>query len=370
MKPARSPQSSRAWTIVLTFASANILIYAQPGAMSPASLAGKKAPQVFKNIQVLKDLDADQLQPSMQFIAASLGVECSHCHVKDANDKDDKPAKLKARRMMELTSQLNNTSFEGKRVVTCSTCHHGALVPAAAPPVLETDGERAPAPDTPPSPAPHELFDKYIRAAGGAEVLRKITSRVETGNLVFGDTRVPVEIYAKSPNKRASISHNEGSVSITAFDGSAGWFSNTGMPIRDMYPADARSAMVDAIFDLPLDAPRFFPEFHSGAPERVGDRETYVVVGSGPGVPLTRFFFDQQTGLLMRLERYNEVGLGQMPVRVDYSDYRDADGIRIPFHWTLSRPGGRFSIQIDRVQQNIAIDDARFARPTDPAGSR
>jgi hypothetical protein len=92
----------------------------------------------------------------------------------------------------------------------------------------------------------------------------------------------------------------------------------------------------------------------------------YVVAGTGPGVPLTRFFFDEQTGLLMRAERYNDVGLGLMPVRVDYSDYRDADGIKIPFHWTLSRPSGRFSIQIDTVQQNLPIDDSKFAKSSAP----
>src|SRR5579863_10778003 len=106
--------------IILTAACGSNAVHAQggPPQMTPAALAGKKAPEVFKNIQILKDLDADQLQSSMQFIAASLGVECSHCHVQHANDKDDKPAKVKARAMMRMTFELNKTSFEGKRIVT------------------------------------------------------------------------------------------------------------------------------------------------------------------------------------------------------------------------------------------------------------
>ena len=130
-----------------------------------------------------------------------------------------------------------------------------------------------------------------------------------------------------------------------------------------MSPVDSRSAMVDAIFDLPLDVPKVFTELSSGAPEKIGGKEMYVVYGRAASAPLTKFFFDEQTALLMRLERYNDVGLGLTPVRVDYSDYRVVDGLKIPFRWTLSRPTGRFTIQIDDVQQNVAIDDSKFVKP-------
>src|SRR5882672_8208776 len=53
----------------------------------------KKAEEQFKNIQTLKGIPADQLIPSMQFMTASLGVECDFCHVQGAFDKDDKKAK-------------------------------------------------------------------------------------------------------------------------------------------------------------------------------------------------------------------------------------------------------------------------------------
>jgi hypothetical protein len=93
----------------------------------------------------------------------------------------------------------------------------------------------------------------------------------------------------------------------------------------------------------------------------------YVLSGRGPGAPITRFYFDEQTGLLARVVRLNDVGMGLMPVQVDYTDYRVVDGIKIPFHWTLARPGGRFSIQIDSAQQNVPIDDSKFAKPAAPA---
>src|SRR5262249_48599320 len=68
----------------------------------PVAETPKTAEQVFKNIQVLKGTPADQLQPAMQFISSSLGVECEFCHVRDQFEKDDKKAKATARTMIQM----------------------------------------------------------------------------------------------------------------------------------------------------------------------------------------------------------------------------------------------------------------------------
>ena len=129
--------------------------------------------------------------------------------------------------------------------------------------------------------------------------------------------------------------------------------------------------MVDAALAFPANLKTAFPQMRGSRPDKIGDENVYMIFGRGPGAPLTRLYFDQQTGLLVRVIRYNDVGMGMMPVQVDYSDYRAVDGVKVPFHWTLARPGGRFSIQIDSVQQNVPIDDAKFAKPpsTTPPGS-
>ena len=53
----------------------------------------KTAEQVYKNITHLKGTPADQLLPGMQFIASSLGVQCSFCHVDGKPEADDKGPK-------------------------------------------------------------------------------------------------------------------------------------------------------------------------------------------------------------------------------------------------------------------------------------
>src|SRR5579864_3568931 len=99
----------------------------RPHTQAPSSAAGrKKAEEQFKNIQVLKGVPADQIFPTMQFIAASLGVECEFCHVQNAFEKDDKKTKQTARKMIEMMFAINKDNFEAHREVTCYSCHRGS----------------------------------------------------------------------------------------------------------------------------------------------------------------------------------------------------------------------------------------------------
>jgi hypothetical protein len=70
------------------------------------------AEQRFKNIQVFKNLPATQLDPTMAFISGSLGVRCSYCHVNQF-EKDDKPTKVAARRMIQMVLNINKGNFNG-----------------------------------------------------------------------------------------------------------------------------------------------------------------------------------------------------------------------------------------------------------------
>src|SRR5260370_914787 len=79
------------------------------------------AGDVYKNVQVLKDLPARELDGVMNFMAAALGVGCAYCHI-NSWDSDDKTAKLAARRMILMTRAINGEHFSGNPAVTCYTC--------------------------------------------------------------------------------------------------------------------------------------------------------------------------------------------------------------------------------------------------------
>ena len=104
-------------------------------------IAGKEnlpAEQVFKNIQVLKGIPAGRVLRIMELgYSRSLGVNCTHCHVVDQWDKDDKPTKPIAREMSKMVQTINNDllkpikNLKGPNpVVNCTTCHRGQIKPA------------------------------------------------------------------------------------------------------------------------------------------------------------------------------------------------------------------------------------------------
>lgn len=328
----------------------------------------KTAEQVYKNITHLKGTPADQLMPAMQFIASSLGVQCSFCHVDGKPEADDKPAKKTARDMIAMAAEINKSSFRGQRQVTCFTCHHGIGHPANTPPVLEYDSPPRPQPAAAPAAGAaltvDAIVEKYVAAVGGAEAIRKVTSRVMKGKILAGGNESAIDLITKAPNKRISISHSANSQSYTAFDGSAGWMGNTGRPAREMSAAESGAAGLDAEFSLALRLKEIFPQLRRGRPEEIGGVECETLNGTAPGRPPVRLYFDKSGGLLVRMVRYAETPLGRNPTQVDYADYRDAGGVKIPFRWTLSRPNGRFTIQLSDVQTNVAVDDARFTKPS------
>jgi hypothetical protein len=113
-----------------------------------------------------------------------------------------------------------------------------------------------------------------------------------------------------------------------------------------------------------------FTESEVRGTEKIGDKTAYEVVGRREGKPPIRLYFDQQSGLLLRLVRYADTALGRLPTQLDYADYRDVDGLKLPFRWTLARPSGRFTIQATDVKQNVPVEDARFAKPAEVAAPK
>jgi hypothetical protein len=328
----------------------------------------KTAEQVNKNIVQLKGTPADQLQPAMQFISAALGVDCTFCHVEGKFDADDKGAKKTARDMMAMTAMINKEAFRGRQQITCESCHRGSTRPVSVPPVLEADAPPKPAAPAPPAPgatAPtaDQILDKYIAAVGGADALRKVTSRSAKGVTIVNGKETPIEFFTKAPNLRLSISQNGASSSLTAFDGSAGWMGSTGRAARDMSPAESWAAGIDAEFYLPLRLKEMFPQLRRGRPETVNGAECEVLTGAAPGHPAVRLDFDAKSGLLVRLIRYADTPMGRNATQIDYADYRDSGGVKIPFRWTLSRPVARFTIQLSEVKSNAEVDTARFVKP-------
>ncbi len=365
-----SPMLLLSAAIIFLFAGGITVGRAQEHAAMPATDQQKTAEQQFKNIQALKGIPAEQLIPTMQFIASSLGVECSFCHVEHAMEKDDKKTKQTARKMIAMELALNQAHFNGEIEVTCYTCHRGraqpigipilSAEPAAKPEHVHDEELEAHAA----LPTADQVLDKYLAAVGGADAVNKIKTRVQKGKLDASGTQYPIEFYSEAPEKRVSIMQQPQGQSVTAFNGAAGWLA---MPngFHRMTSAEGEAARIDAQLHFPSQLRELYKDFQVHPGEEIAGRPTILINAKATGKPDLRLYFDQENGLLLRLTRYAQTPLGRNPTQIDYADYRIADGVKIPYKWTLTRPNASFTILIDQVQQNVPVDEKLFVMPSE-----
>jgi len=362
-------------SVLVAFAATGTV--AQTESSNPASPKPRLAEDVYKNIQTLKGIPADELIPAMQFITYSLGVECSYCHVENAFEKDDKKPKQTARKMMQMMTAIDRDNFDAKQMVTCYSCHRGAPK-AVATPVIAEAGIRPASENVPREgaaavpangPTVEQILAKYTEAVGGAQALAKINTRELKGTISLGGRNIPVEIVGKLGNKQLTMVHLPNGDSITAYNGTSGWTSAPNRPVHEIPEVEVASAKAEADLQLAVNLKRMFSELKSATPEKIGDREVYVVAGMNAGEVATKFYFDEESGLLLRILRFTRSPLGRNPTQIDYADYRTQDGVKIPFQQTIARPNSRLTIQIDEVKLNVPVEDARFARPASTAGA-
>jgi len=353
------------YRVVISLGLSAISAWPQTGGSAHA----KTAAEAYHNIQVLKDIPADQFIPAMQFITYSLGVECSYCHVEGALEKDDKKPKQTARRMMQMMAAINRDNFESKQAVTCNSCHRGAAYPVATPMIAEGPVKAAstsvPAEDAgiTNAPAAEQIIAKYVDAIGGAAALAKISTRQEKGTISITGRNLPIEILSRTGGKQLTLIHLPNGDSVTAYDGASGWTSAPNRPVREIPSVEVVSARPEVDLQLPLHMKDLFDEVKTAAPETIGGRETYVVAGIHGGEVAAKFYFDKESGYLLRILRYTRSPLGRNPTQIDYENYRMQDGIKIPFHLTVSRPNSRLEVQIEEARLNVPVDDTKFSPP-------
>lgn len=338
------------------------------------------AEEVFKNIQVLKGIPVDEFMGTMGFFASAVGLNCTDCHVDESGGNwaryaDDNALKQMTRRMIVMMNTINRTNFGGRQVVTCNTCHRGTPKPNVMPSLDALYGE--PPPDEPGDPfeqAPgqppaDQVLDRYLAAIGGAGRVAALTSFAGKGTYIgFDDPdKSPLEIYARAPGSRATVVHGLSGDTTTVIDGRSGWIA---APPTDR-PVALLAVTGQELEGVKLEAELLFPsrirqsltKWRVGVPALLGDREVRVVQGTTAGGAVATLCFDAETGLLVRLVRYAASPVGRLVTRIDYGDYRDVAGVRMPFRWTVSWLSGRSTYELTEVQPNVPIPDARFARP-------
>src|SRR5215468_6028956 len=281
----------------------------------------EKAPlaeQVFTNVRVLRGIPVDEFMGTMGFFSASLGMSCEDCH--GASDttwenyaRDVSPKKATARRMIQMMTSINQTSFGGRTVVTCYTCHRGSAKPKVTPSLALLYGATAldemddVVPAVKDAASVDQVFDKYLTALGGSQRLAGVTSVVAKGSSAgYGPegTR-PVEIVAKSPNQRTMVLHTLDGDSTTTYDGRIAWSAvpHKPVPVLALAGSELDGVRLEAELMFPARIKDTLGSWRVSLPSEIDDKPVQVVQGSRPGGALATFYFDSQSGLLTRLVR-------------------------------------------------------------------
>jgi len=91
---------------------------------------------------------------------------------------------------------------------------------------------------------------------------------------------------------------------------------------------------------------------------------TYVLSCLREGGTAAKLYFDEESGLLVRVMIFDESPLGVNPMQIEYGDYREVEGVKVPYLLTFTEPGSSYSIQIEEVRQNVPIEAGKFSRPS------
>jgi hypothetical protein len=332
---------------------------------------------VFKTVVLLRGIPVDTFFEAMGMFASSMGEDCTFCHVPKAYfDKaafaEQTPRILRARGMITMMTAINKQYFGGQPRVTCFTCHGGSKSPLSDPnialqystPIFDPN-VRDLAPDITGTTA-DQVFAKYIQALGGADRLAKFTSFTAKGTYAGFDTafdKIPVELYGMAPAQQTMVVRFFNGNSTRTFDGRNGWMAgpDTPLPLVTLTGGNLDRARLEAILWFPAGIRQAFSQWRVGRAV-IDDQEVQVVQGSEAGQPPANFYFDA-SGRLVRLVRWTQTPVGFVPTQIDYADYRDVAGVKVPFRRTVSQTYMQMKIELTDVQPNVAIDRSRFAQP-------
>jgi photosynthetic reaction center cytochrome c subunit len=337
------------------------------------------AEDVFKNVQVLKGIPVNEFMETMGFFSAALSYNCTSCHVEGslsdwAKFAEDVPTKRMARTMIRMVNAINKENFGGKRMVTCYSCHHGGPEPKTIPSLTEQYSEPQDDPNdveiVNPAPAgtAEKILDKYVESVGGAQNLAKLTSYSGKGTYeAYFQSKVPVEVFAKAPGRRALIVHGKLGDSSTIFDGRSGWLSGPERPVPVLelpQGQDLDGVRLDADMSIPVNLKQSLSDWRAGfAPASIDDRNMVVIEGMTANRSRVRLYFDKESGLLVRQVRFANTMVGIVPTQVDYSDYRAVGGVKIPFRSVVTWTDGRATIELSEIQPNVPVPETRFSKP-------
>jgi hypothetical protein len=221
-----------------------------------------------------------------------------------------------------------------------------------------------------------EIIEKSIAAMGGRAALGKIKTSVMTGTITLttpgGDIPGTIEIYNAVPNKvrtviKADLSaFGAGPLTVDQrFDGTNGYVLDTLQGNRDITGNQLDNMRNNAFPHLFLAYKELGQNVRLGAREKVSDRDAHVLIFEPTAGSVMKQYVDVETLLPARLVvTVNIPQIGQdVEQVVEPSDFRDVGGMKVPHTLRLTSSVQSFTVNIAKVEANVALDEKMFSKP-------
>ncbi|MCS6817985.1 MAG: hypothetical protein N0A16_06205 [Blastocatellia bacterium] len=227
-------------------------------------------------------------------------------------------------------------------------------------------GQEKPSQAVPVEVTVEQVLERYVQACGGKEALEKVTSQVSRGTVEIPavGVRGTFESYAQAPNKIViSIELPGLGVIQEGFDGTVAWAKDPFTGVREKGGRELSAMRRDADFYKPLRLKELYSKITLKGRETMGGSEVYVLEATPAEGSPERWYFDVATGLLKRIDTEREGPQGRIPMEMYLEDYREVNGLRIPF--TVRQVSSAFSLilRTEEVKFNVPIEGSKFAKP-------
>jgi zinc protease len=285
--------------------------------------------------------------------------------------------------MIKMVRDINKNFAQGDPTVSCYTCHRGRTSPQGIPtlplpsplPRLTTGGastSSGPAAGSPTSPnstvlpSADDILNKYMNAIGGRAAVDQIHSCAIKGSTTISSGQfVPYEAEVLLPDKGYESFVIQGRTFESVINGSRAW-SKTGEEVTEL----TGQQLADKKMSFPLFMILRLKDQYSSAlvsaEDRIDDRDVYVVNAIRSDNKRERLFFDAETGLLRRQISYSPIMIGIVPDQTDFEDYREVNGIKLPFTIKVSSLDARtppITRKFAEIRLNIPADESKFDKP-------
>ena len=203
------------------------------------------------------------------------------------------------------------------------------------------------------SPTPAEVIEKYLAAVGGEQALLKLTSRVSVGTVEISAMGLSgsADLFERAPNESALVLTVAGLGTMRqTSDGKSQWVQD---PLMGFVRTQSGFSEETNTLQREITIKKLEGLSRFDGHAKVGERDTLVLSPRNDRGGIARLFFDAETGLLLR--RNNTY----------YEDYREVDGVKLPFITKEQSPYGFVVLRMREIKHNVPIDKNAFMEVPD-----